>query len=182
VFEKLIEEGGADRLNKIIPIAGDVGQDKLGLSADDEARLQGDVNVVFHCAATLDFEANLKTTVEINLLGTRRILQFSEKVKNIRVVVHVSSAYVNSNKSGHLEETLYPVSEKVEKVISLAASLSDDALEELTPKILGTHPNTYTFTKALAEHEVAEAASKFPVAIVRPSMSKSSLACSQSLP
>lgn len=39
-------------------------------------------------------------------------------------------------------------------------------------RVLGNHPNTYTFTKALAEHEVAEGFEKFPAVVVRPSMSK----------
>jgi len=41
-----------------------------------------------------------------------------------------------------------------------------------SPRLLKDHPNTYTFTKHLAEHEVANVASKFPCGIVRPSMSE----------
>lgn len=37
--------------------------------------------------------------------------------------------------------------------------------------MLEDHPNTYTFTKHLAEHEVAKCAALFPCSIVRPSMS-----------
>lgn len=37
--------------------------------------------------------------------------------------------------------------------------------------MLGTHINTYTFTKALAEHVVNDARNIFPTCIVRPSMS-----------
>lgn len=39
-------------------------------------------------------------------------------------------------------------------------------------RILGRHPNCYTFTKALAEHEVAKSIKSFPSCIIRPSMSK----------
>lgn len=39
-------------------------------------------------------------------------------------------------------------------------------------RLLKDHPNTYTFTKHLAEHEVANVSSKFPCGIVRPSMSE----------
>lgn len=42
-------------------------------------------------------------------------------------------------------------------------------------RIIGSWPNTYTFTKALAEHVVAEVSNDFPVTIVRPSISKYSL-------
>ena len=39
-------------------------------------------------------------------------------------------------------------------------------------RLLKEHPNTYTFTKHLAEHEVNKCVSLFPCGIVRPSMSK----------
>jgi hypothetical protein len=46
----------------------------------------------------------------------------------------VSSAYVNSNQKGGAEETIYPAPADAEKVIGLTASLSDAALNDLTPK------------------------------------------------
>lgn len=82
----------------MIPIAGDVGQPKLGMSDEDRAVLTQKVNIVFHSAATLDFEATLKPTVEINLLGTRRVMELCSECKNLVSAVHVSSAYVNSYK------------------------------------------------------------------------------------
>lgn len=62
-----------------------MGQENLGLSSEDETKLVDNVNFVFHSAATLDFEASLKTTVDINLLGTRRIVNLCKKIKNLRV-------------------------------------------------------------------------------------------------
>ncbi|KAJ1520569.1 hypothetical protein ONE63_003681 [Megalurothrips usitatus] len=170
VFEKLIEQQGKDVFKKIIPVSGEIGEENLGLSPEDRKKLQDNVQVVFHCAATLDFEANLKTTVVINLLGTRRIVELCSGMSKLKALVHVSSAYVNSNLKVQVDEKLYPAPDDAEKIIGMASSLSDDALEDLTPKVLGDHPNTYTFTKALAEHEVAQGFKKFPAVVVRPSM------------
>lgn len=170
VFEKLIEKHGKDIFKKIIPISGEIGEENLALSPEDRKLLQDKVQVAFHCAATLDFEANLRTTVDVNLLGTRRIVELCSGMSKLKALVHVSSAYVNSNLSVQVDEVLYPVPDDAEKIIGLVASLNDAALEELTPKVLGDHPNTYTFTKALAEHEVAAGFKKFPAVIVRPSM------------
>lgn len=72
-------------LNKLIPIKGDISLDKLGLSDDDFQMLCDTVNIIVHCAATLDFETDLKTAVNINLLGTKRIVDFSKKTKNLQV-------------------------------------------------------------------------------------------------
>lgn len=50
-------------------------------------------------------------------------------------------------------------------------SWMDDALvEAITPKLLGSRPNMYTFTKALAESLVNQERGNLPVAIVRPSI------------
>ena len=108
---------------------------------------------------------------------------------------------MNSNLKVQINEVLYPAPGDAEKVIGMVTTLSDAELEDLTPKyvillkndaclvsfspffyftllffsfrVLADHPNTYTFTKALAEHEVAQGFNWFPAAIVRPSMSKS---------
>ena len=52
----------------------------------------------------------------------------------MQALVHVSSAYVNSNRKGRVEEVIYPAPENADKVIDLTASLSDEALRDLTPK------------------------------------------------
>lgn len=170
VYEKLRELRGAEIFQKLVALGGDVGEDNLGLSPVDRRLLTENVNVVFHSAATLDFEATLRPSVNINLLGTRRVVQLCKEISHLEALVHVSSAYVNSNRKGGAEEVLYPAPEDAGKVIDLTASLSDEALDDLTPKLLNDHINTYTFTKALAEHEVANAISQVPSAIVRPSM------------
>lgn len=48
--------------------------------------------------------------------------------------------------------------------------MPEDALNKITDKILEGRPNTYTFTKALAEQAVAANEGKYPIAIVRPSI------------
>lgn len=169
IFEKLLSGTTTDIFNKLHAISGDVGEDNLGLSAADRATLVEKIHVVIHSAASLDFQEPLKPTVTINLLGTRQVMTLCSQIRNLQSMVHVSSAYVSSFiKEAH--EKLYPAPENAEKVIDLAQSLSDAALAELTPGLLKDHPNTYTFTKHLAEHEVNKYATKFPCSIVRPSM------------
>ncbi|XP_026472762.1 putative fatty acyl-CoA reductase CG8306 [Ctenocephalides felis] len=171
IFERLRNKNPNDDsiFKKLRAIAGDVGEPELGISSADRQLLAEEINIVIHSAATLDFQATLKPTVDINLLGTRRMMELASTMKKLVALVHVSSAYVNSFKL-ETEEILYPAPDDAEKVIGFANTLSEDALDELTPKLLKDHPNTYTFTKHLAEHEVNKVASKFPCAIVRPSM------------
>lgn len=55
-------------------------------------------------------------------------------------------------------------------MMSICDWMSDELLEHLSPKLLKDRPNTYTFTKALAENLVEEYSDKLPIAIVRPSV------------
>lgn len=171
VFEKLLEKSSRDIFLKLSPVQGDVSEENLGLSPADRTTLINNVNVVIHSAATLDFNESLRSTVVTNLLGTRRVMELCQKIKKLDAVTHVSSAYVTSFKL-ECEEILYPLKENVEKVVELVDTLSDEALATLQPDLLGEHPNTYTFTKHFAEHEVGNCADKFPCGIVRPSMSE----------
>lgn len=50
--------------------------------------------------------------------------------------------------------------------------MTDDAkaLEHIASQLMEGRPNTYTFTKALAENLVEEYSAHLPIAIVRPSI------------
>lgn len=151
-------------------VAGDVGQEYLGLSPADRQLLTANVNVIFHSAATLDFGENLRSTVNINLLGTRRVTQLAKDCTKLQVLVHVSSAYVNSWRL-EAEEVIYPLTYNPDELIKLVENINDEELDAKTPSILGEHPNTYTITKHMAEHEIQKIEEQVPCTIVRPSMS-----------
>lgn len=56
-------------------------------------------------------------------------------------------------------------------VISLFTRWMDDGLvNDITPKLIGDRPNTYIYTKALAEYVVQQEGAKLNVVIVRPSI------------
>lgn len=84
-------------------------------------------------------------------------------------LVHVSSAYVNSFLL-ETKEQIYPAPANVDELLKLSNELDTKALEAKSLELLKDHPNSYTFTKHLAEHEVVNG--KVPAGIVRPSMSK----------
>ncbi|XP_045457933.1 putative fatty acyl-CoA reductase CG8306 [Melitaea cinxia] len=169
VFEKLLETESKDIFKKLVPVAGDVGSENLGLNTEDRQMLIDNVNVVIHSAATLDFEESLKPTVNINVLGTRRVMSLCQELKNLTVMVHVSSAYVNSYLT-EVHEKVYDSPADVESIISMSEKLTEEALIGMERTLIKDHPNTYTFTKHLAEHEVMKHSDKFPCTIVRPTM------------
>lgn len=70
---------------KLVPLAGDVLQEGLGLSEESRRRIVDNTTVLIHSAATLKLEAKLKDAVEMNLLGTHRVLQLAKQIKNLKV-------------------------------------------------------------------------------------------------
>lgn len=85
-----------------------------------------------------------------------------------QALVHISSAYVNSTLC-EVQEYLYPAPYDVNELFELEEKLDNKTLETKKQHIIKDHPNSYTFTKHLAEHEVKNGG--ISAAIVRPSMS-----------
>ena len=48
--------------------------------------------------------------------------------------------------------------------------MNDDVIDTLTPNLVHPRPNTYTYTKALAEYLVLEERGDLPTTIIRPSI------------
>uniref|UniRef100_A0AC35GLT0 Fatty acyl-CoA reductase n=1 Tax=Panagrolaimus sp. PS1159 TaxID=55785 RepID=A0AC35GLT0_9BILA len=131
--------------------------------------LSENVNIVFHCAATVKFDDILRASVQMNLIGTRRLLALCHKMKNLISLVHASTAYANCNLS-KTQEKVYTPNVQPQQIIQAIEWMPDDMINTVTPQLLGKRPNTYTFTKALAETQLLEDAKDLPVIIIRPSI------------
>lgn len=59
--------------------------ENLNLSDSDRELLIENVNVVIHAAATLDFELNAKFVININLMGTKRVLKLCTELHQLQV-------------------------------------------------------------------------------------------------
>ena len=164
-----IRKNAPKQLDKICVVKGDVSLENLGLNENDENKLIENVNLVFHCAANVRFDQTLKDAVNFNTNGTHRVLKLAEKMKNLAVFTHVSTAYCHCNENT-LEERYYPANENPYGVIEMVKLLKDDTLTMITPKLLNGLPNTYALTKGLTEDLVHSYSEKFPIAIARPSI------------
>ncbi|XP_055551587.1 putative fatty acyl-CoA reductase CG5065 [Wyeomyia smithii] len=162
-----------EMLAKIIPVAGDVSLLGLGLSEGD-VRLMSEVSVIFHVAASVRFDDSLHDAVMLNTRGTREVIQFGRSLKNLCVLLHVSTTYSNPDRYV-IEEKIYPPYADWRETIKLAEQLDEETLEIFTPKYMGFLPNTYVFTKSLAEQIVDEYKDKLPLILFRPSIVISSM-------
>jgi alcohol-forming fatty acyl-CoA reductase len=84
---------------------------------------------------------------------------------------YMSTAYCHLHESFLLEKPYDPPADP-HKIIKSVELLHEDEVELMAAKILGTLPNSYAFTKALAEALVNEACekNKLPAMILRPSI------------
>lgn len=172
VFDRLHQEY-PNHFSKVCPINGDCSLIGLGISDEDLKRMEN-VSVVFHSAASVRFDDALKEAILLNTRGTVEVLRFAEKLKHIRVVLHVSTTYCNPDKKV-VEEMIYPAKCDWSDAIKIAETYDEATLNALTQKYTNSEPNTYTFTKGLSEQAVKDFSDRLPTVIYRPSIVVSSL-------
>lgn len=156
-----------------MPVVGEMDALNMGFSDETLKELREKVNIIFHVAATIKFNTHLRIAIQTNLTGTLRCIEFGKSLKKLDAFVHLSTAFCNSNYGGLLEEKVYaPVQDPYEM---LKMAENDEAWINIKTRadwlhITKEHPNTYTFTKQLAENLVMKELAGYPAAIVRPSI------------
>ncbi|KAG5673693.1 hypothetical protein PVAND_003716 [Polypedilum vanderplanki] len=176
-MEKIFEDQLFDQVRKnnptyrqkIYPINGDCILPGLGISLSDRALLIKHCNIVFHGAATVRFDEKLKLALAINVCGTREIMNLAKEMENLQAFLHISTAYANCPHP-EIEEKFYSTPISGENGTYLAEMLDEETLEKMTPALLRDWPNTYTYTKSLAEDYVRAHSKNLPVAVFRPAI------------
>ncbi len=157
---------------KLVAVAGELTQAHVGISEADRAQLHENVNIIIHCAAVVDFNERLDRAIELNAMGSLRMLEIGKQCKNLGAFLHVSTCYVNSNRpDGHIEEKVYPLGFDIEEMIAKVMKMPPSDLENIsTTGLLHSWPNTYTMTKAMTEQLLIKNRGDVPLVILRPSI------------
>ncbi|XP_054001527.1 putative fatty acyl-CoA reductase CG5065 [Hylaeus anthracinus] len=170
LFEKVKKQRGLATLQKAVTVInGDVSLPGLGLSPEDRKMLCEKITIVYHAAATVRFDELLKRAVLLNTRGTKLMLDLAKEMKQLKLFSYISTAYCHLEEKV-LREVAYPPPADPHKIIKCVEWMDDNVVEAMTDKILGDYPNTYAFTKALAEGLVEEAMPHIPVLLLRPSV------------
>nr|GEZ63596.1 gland-specific fatty acyl-CoA reductase 1 [Tanacetum cinerariifolium] len=130
----------------------------------------------------------------LNTYGAKFVMDFAIKCVNIKLLLHVSTAYVSGNKPGLILETPYYLGDTLNEVngldIKQEKMIIEDTLNKLkfdrdandktitlAMKDLGMRranhygwPNTYVFTKALGEMILGHSRGDMPLVIFRPTI------------
>ncbi|XP_020112859.1 probable fatty acyl-CoA reductase 4 isoform X1 [Ananas comosus] len=186
-FHSFIEE-------KLIPVAGDVVHENLGIEDSDiKEHLWKKINIIVNVAATTGFFERYDVALDVNVLGAKHVLEFAKKCVNLNMLLHVSTAYVAGENDGLILENQFSMGEtlKGNSYLDIEAELnlvkerkreldfdqSTDNIEKKTMKELGLTrarnfgwPNTYVFTKAMGEMLLGHLREDLPLVIIRPSI------------
>ncbi|KAI8034311.1 hypothetical protein M5D96_012977 [Drosophila gunungcola] len=168
VFHVLVAEKPQE-LDKVVAVPGDVSLPGLGIDPAMRERMRG-VSLVYHCAATVRFDEPLRVALRLNVGGTLEALKFAEGLPNLRAFVHVSTFYSNPYLK-RVEPKYYSSPMDWRLCLRLLEEVADDGmLNALTRKLIVGFPNTYTFTKNLAESLVNDYRHRLPLIVYRPSI------------
>ncbi|XP_034946741.1 fatty acyl-CoA reductase wat-like [Chelonus insularis] len=157
-----------DYATRVMMIEGSFEAKGLVLTPEDREMMKN-THVVFHAAATVRFDDKLRFAANINIRGTRDILLYAREMPNLKAVVHIGTAFsMCVNK--FIDEVFYKTLLGADDLLTIIDILDDPTLEHITPTLIGKWPNTYAFTKTVAEDAVLCHSKGLPVCIVRPSI------------
>ena len=156
--------------SKLRLINGDMELEDLGMSADDRNYIKNNVEMIIHGAATVRFDEPLVKAIAINVRGTKNILDIATEVKNLLCFVHISTAY-SQCPLRKIKEAFYEPPMDYRQALNLIENYAENA-DAITPKLIAPWPNTYTFSKAIAEDMIRQYQDRLPIGIIRPTVGK----------
>jgi long-chain acyl-CoA synthetase len=93
--------------HRLHAVPADIEADQLGLPGDERERLAEQVTDIVHSAASVSFTLSLERSREINVEGTRRMLEFAVLCRDrggLHRYAHISTAYVAGTHRGEFSE------------------------------------------------------------------------------
>lgn len=179
---------------KVTPVAGDITCENLGVKDTDLLEeMWREVDVVVNLAATTNFDERYDFALDLNTFGAKYVLNLAKKCANIKLLLHVSTAYISGEKAGLIQETPLKMGETLnganglniesekkvveERLAELKAENATDRAVKLAMKDLGIQrakkygwPNTYVFTKAMGEMILGQLKDDMPLVVLRPTI------------
>ena len=98
---------------RVVPIVGDLGKAKLGLSAADLIKLKGKVKHFFHLAAIYDMAADAASQQVANIEGTRNAVELAAAIK-AGCFHHTSSIAAAGLYDGTFREDMFEEAEELD--------------------------------------------------------------------
>nr|ACJ83307.1 unknown [Medicago truncatula] len=110
---KLLKENHGAKFNsfiseKVTMVPGDISQENFNLKDSNLLQeLYNKTDVIVNLAATTNFDERYDVALGLNTFGAKHVLNFAKNCINLRVLVHVSTAYVCGERGGLIVEDPY---------------------------------------------------------------------------
>lgn len=111
-LQSLLDYWGAGE-GRVVPVYGDLTAKKLGVSADDIRKLKGHIDHVYHLAAVYDLKADEEAQVQVNIDGTRNLIEFAKAI-DAGHLHHVSSIAAAGLYEGVFREDMFDEAENLD--------------------------------------------------------------------
>ncbi|MGE0790641.1 MAG: SDR family oxidoreductase [Sandaracinaceae bacterium] len=85
-------------------LEGDAAAMDLGLSGSEFVQLAGEIDLIHHCAAITYFGADPASARQLNVQGTREVLELASEADHLERLVHWSTALVSGARRGYVLE------------------------------------------------------------------------------
>ncbi|PZC72879.1 hypothetical protein B5X24_HaOG210404 [Helicoverpa armigera] len=131
----ILRDTQPDFVHKLIPIAGDVADLRLGISDRDWDTITEETEIIMHMAATTRFDEPLRVATLINVRGAREALLLGKACKKLKSYVHVSTAYAQAcdfRINGDILEDFYKSPVDPEALIKIAETTDEDRINKIS--------------------------------------------------
>lgn len=157
----------------VAPVEADLARPGHRLPDETRRALAGRLTHVIHCAASVEFHLPLAEAAAANATAALYVLELARECPRLRSMVDVSTAYATPHpgRDTPVEEVLAPLRRPAAETYGAILAGGYDHPDDQAGLLAETgHPNTYTLTKCLAEHLLAERRGRVPLTLVRPSI------------
>ncbi|MCD7467288.1 hypothetical protein HAX54_004628 [Datura stramonium] len=200
--------------NKLVPVVGNIHEPNLvvgnihepnlGMDSIIAHKITQEIDLIVDSAAITTFDERYDLALDANVNGQYQLMMFAKKCKQLKLLMHYSSAFVNGEREGLILEKPFTMGESItkEKITSISPftnfpSLDANNERDLVSKLknnitnnIGLEQimkdfgverakfygwqNTYSFTKAIGEMMINSMRDEIPILIIRPSAITSS--------
>jgi NAD(P)-dependent dehydrogenase (short-subunit alcohol dehydrogenase family) len=108
----LLEYWGVGR-QRAVAVTGDLTARRLGVSAETVKAIKGKIDAVYHLAAVYDLDADEQSQIQVNVEGTRNVVEFAKAI-DAGHLHHVSSIAAAGLYEGVFREDMFEEAENVE--------------------------------------------------------------------
>ena len=138
--------------------------DHVNFGIDKNLLVSLKINIVINCAASVNFNENIKIAYKNNCISLKNILKTTENFEYLKKFIHISTFYVNAPKK-------YNNNNNNINYIAIENDINNGLdLDKINKKYNIYFENTYVLTKLVAEKIFDNYIANFKKNIIRPSI------------